>query len=78
VLTPDLLRRLHEYELARASMLGERPLAPDQLIKLAEHMEALAAASDDWVDQLVAQADAAEQQPRHQARQAPHVGASRV
>jgi len=76
VLTPEDLARLHAFELARASMLGEAPLPPAQLLALAEHMEALAEADPQWVDRLVEKADA--DAPRHQARQAPHIGASRV
>jgi hypothetical protein len=53
------LAQLHAFELARADLLGERPLSPERLLELAAHMEALADAGDDWVDRLVAQADAA-------------------
>lgn len=53
------MEALHAFELARADMLGEAPLTPDQLLALAEHMEALADADPQWVDTLVAQADAA-------------------
>lgn len=77
MLTPGDLARLHAFELARADMLGERPLEPDQLLALAAHMEALAEADPRWVDTLVAQADAAD--ARHTStRHAPHMGARRV
>jgi len=53
------LAMIHAYELARANLLGERPLPPARLLELSEHIEQLSA-DEAWIDKLVAQADAAD------------------
>lgn len=68
------LEELHAFELARADMLGERPLAPAKLLELARHIAKLAVDDEAWIDRLIAQADAAAVPPR--PSRSPHSGPS--
>lgn len=70
------LEQLHAFELARADMLGERPLEPAKLRELAQHIERLAADDDTWIDRLVARADAADAPAPTRPARSPHSGPS--
>lgn len=67
------LATIHAVELARADLLGERPLSPEQLLTLSEHINMLADDDPAWIDTLVREADAKWAAPAKRTR-SPHSG----